>query len=62
MTLKETLTFTTKGNQSVVVYLSTLKSIIDEIAIIATLIDNVNLIIHFLNGVGFNFKKLSAAI
>lgn len=62
MTLKERLTLTTKGNQSVAAYIGTLKSIADELAIVGARIDDVDLVIHSLNGVGPKFKELFAAI
>ncbi|GAU12602.1 hypothetical protein TSUD_132120 [Trifolium subterraneum] len=62
MHLKERLTRTTKGSKSVSEYLQGIKSISDELAVINTPLDDVDLVIHALNGLGSEFKEVSAAL
>ncbi|CAJ2633340.1 unnamed protein product [Trifolium pratense] len=62
MHLKERLTRTSKGAKSVSKYLQGIKAISDELAIINKPIDDDDLVIHALNGLGSEFKEVAAAL
>ena len=62
MHLKERLTRSSKGSKSVSEYLQGIKMISDELAIINKPIDDDDLVIHALNGLGSEFKEVSAAL
>ncbi|KAK2426846.1 Copia polyprotein/retrotransposon [Trifolium repens] len=62
MHLKEQLTRTSKGVKSVSEYLQGIKAIPDELAIINKPIDDDDLVIHALNGLGSEFKEVAAAL
>ena len=62
MHLKERLTRTSKGFKSVSEYLQAIKAISDELSIIKKPIDDDDLVIHALNGLGSEFKEIVAAL
>ena len=62
MHLKERLSRTTKGSKSVSEYLQGIKSISDELAVINKPVDDDDLVIHALNGLGSEYKEVSAAL
>lgn len=62
MSLKEQLSRLTKGTQSVTDYMSKIKSISDELTIIGSPLDDLDLVIHTLNGLGQDYKEISAAV
>nr|KYP46588.1 hypothetical protein KK1_031818 [Cajanus cajan] len=62
MHLKERLTRYTKGSRSMTKYLHGIKSLADELAIINSPLDDVDLVIHTINGLGDEYKEVSAAI
>lgn len=60
--LKERLSCYTKGNNSMSEYLQGIKSLSYELAIITTPLDDVDLVIRTLNGLGLDYKEDSAAL
>jgi hypothetical protein len=62
MSLKERLTSILKGTSSVYTYLQTIRSIADELTLIGNLVDDIDLVIHTLNGLGPSFKEFTASI
>ena len=62
MSLKEKLTATTRGSNSVREFLNTMRSIADELSIIGEPPSDVDLVVHILNGLGPAFKEIAAAI
>lgn len=60
--LKECLSRYTKGNNSMSEYLQGIKSLSYELAIITTPLDDVDLVIRTLNGLGLDYKEDSAAL
>nr|KYP46384.1 Retrovirus-related Pol polyprotein from transposon TNT 1-94 [Cajanus cajan] len=62
MHLKERLSRYTKGSQSMTGYLHGIKSLADELAIINSPLDDVDLVIHTINGLGDEYKEVSAVI
>ncbi|CAA0842104.1 Unknown protein [Striga hermonthica] len=62
MTLKERLATTVKGSRSITEYLQTIRSVSDELAIIQSPVDDLDLVIHTLNGLGREYRELSAAL
>ncbi|KAI4328724.1 hypothetical protein L6164_021058 [Bauhinia variegata] len=58
MSLKAKLSSTTKGSESVQVYMQTLKNIANEIGLISTPVEDLDLVIYVLNGLGFDFKEI----
>ncbi|PNX97010.1 hypothetical protein L195_g020228 [Trifolium pratense] len=62
MQLKERLTRFSKGSKSVTEYLHGIKSLSDELAVIDSPLDDIDLVIHTLNGLGPEFKEISAAL
>jgi len=62
MHLKERLSRTTKGSKSVSEYLQGIKSISDELAVINKPVDDDDLVIHALSGIGSEYKEVSAAL
>ena len=61
MYLKKRLSLSTKWSQSILEYLRCIKSLADELAVINCSIDDVDLVIHTLNGLGSEFKEVSVA-
>ncbi|KAK2454089.1 Copia polyprotein/retrotransposon [Trifolium repens] len=62
MSLKERLTSISKGTSSVSTYLQTIRSIADELTLIGNPVDDIDLVIHTLNGLGPSFKEFTASI
>lgn len=62
MSLRERLSSITKGNSSVSTYLHSIRSIADELALIGHPIDNLEMVIHALNGLGPTFREFTASI
>uniref|UniRef100_A0A0R0IXV2 RRM domain-containing protein n=1 Tax=Glycine max TaxID=3847 RepID=A0A0R0IXV2_SOYBN len=62
MYLKECLTHFTKGSLSMTDYLHGIKSLTDELTIINAPLDDVDLVIHTLNGLGVEYKEVSVAL
>jgi len=62
MSLKERLTATTCGSNSVGEFLNTMRSISDELSIIGEPPSDIDLVVHVLNGLGPAFKEIVAAI
>ena len=53
---------TTKGSQSIVEYMQTIKIIIDDLALMGNPLSEDEIILHVLNGLGNDFKEISATI
>lgn len=62
MQLKEELTLIQQGNLSISDYLHTVKALVDEITLIDHPISNDDLTLYVLNGLGSNFKEITALI
>ncbi|KAJ6884938.1 hypothetical protein NC652_031820 [Populus alba x Populus x berolinensis] len=62
MSLKERLTATTRGSNSVGEFLNTMRSISDELSIIGEPPSDIDLVVHVLNGLSPAFKEIAAAI
>lgn len=62
MSLKERLTATTRGSNSVRECLNTMRSISNELFIIGEPPSDIDLVVHILNGLGPVFKEIVAAI
>lgn len=62
MHLKERLSRSTKGSKSISEYLHGIKALSDELAIINSPLDDVDLVIHTLNGLGNEYREVTAAI
>lgn len=62
MGLAEQLTLINRGSQLVADYLATIRDIADELALIGAPVPNQYLITHTFNGVGTEFKELTAAV
>lgn len=62
MQLKERLTRYNKGSKSVTEYLHGIKALSDELAVINSPLDDIDLVIHSLNGLGPEYKEISAAL
>ena len=62
MSLRERLSSITKGNSSVSTYLHSIRNIADELALIGHPIDNLEMVIHALNGLGPTFRDFTTAI
>ena len=62
MSLKERLASITKGSSSVSVYLRSIRFIADELALIGHAVNDLNLVIAALNGLGPSFRAFSASI
>ena len=60
--LKDRLSRSFKGTQSMAQYLHGIKAVADELAVIHCQIDDDDLVIHTLNGLGSEFREVSAAI
>ena len=61
MNLKEKLT-KPKGTRTISEFLQSLRSTADELALINSLVNEDDLVIHALNGIGSEFKEISAAL
>lgn len=62
MQLKEQLSRFTKGSRPIFEYLQGIKSLSDELVVINSPLDDVDLVIYTLNGLGPEYKEVSAAI
>ena len=62
MSLKEPLSSISKGTQSVSSYLQSIKSISDELSLIGHPLDDLDLVIYALNGLGPSFREFTASI
>jgi len=62
MHLKERLTRITKGVSPISEYLHSIKATADELAIINSPLDDVDLVIHTLNGLGSEYREIATAI
>ncbi|PNX80561.1 hypothetical protein L195_g036565 [Trifolium pratense] len=62
MHLKERLSRSTKGSKSIAEYLHGIKALSDELAIISSPVDDVDLVIHTLNGLGTEYREVTAAL
>ena len=52
----------TKGTSSILEYLRSIKSIIDELSLICYALDDIDLILYWLSGLGPNFKDLTTIL
>ena len=62
MHLKEHLSRTVKGSKPVAEFLQTIKTIADELAVINSPVDDIDLVIHTLNGLDSDFKEVATAL
>lgn len=62
MHLKERLSRSPKGSKSISEYLHGIKALADELAIINSPLDDVDLVIHTLNGLGAEYCEVTAAL
>nr|KYP46150.1 hypothetical protein KK1_032254 [Cajanus cajan] len=62
MSLKERLSSITKGTSSVHDYLCHIHSIFDELSLVGHPVDDIDLVIATLNGLGPTFREFSASI
>jgi hypothetical protein len=62
MHLKERLTRFNKGASPITEYLTNVKAIADELAIINSPLDDIDLVIHTLNGLGTEYREITTAI
>ncbi|WJZ98094.1 hypothetical protein VitviT2T_016647 [Vitis vinifera] len=62
LSLHNILMKTTKGSQSIVEYTQTIKIITDDLALMGYPLSEDEIILHVLNGLGNDFKEISAAI
>ncbi|CAJ2647831.1 unnamed protein product [Trifolium pratense] len=62
MSLKERLSSINKGNSSVSANLQSIKSIADELSLIGHPLDDLDLVIYALNGLGPTFREFTASI
>ncbi|CAJ2637895.1 unnamed protein product [Trifolium pratense] len=62
MHLKERLSRLNKGASPVSEYLNNVKAIADELAIINSPLDDIDLVIHTLNGLGTEYREITTAI
>jgi len=62
MHLKERLTRFTKGSSCITEYLTNVKAIADELAIINSPLDDIDLVIHTFNGLGTEYREITTAI
>ncbi|MCI10386.1 hypothetical protein A2U01_0031479 [Trifolium medium] len=62
MSLKELLSSISKGTQSMFSYLQSIKSISDELSLIGHPLDDLDLVIYALNGLGPSFREFLASI
>ena len=51
-----------RGTSSVTNYLRSIKSVANELALIGAPLDNLNLVMHTLNGIGSDYKEITVAI
>ncbi|KAI4323979.1 hypothetical protein L6164_023548 [Bauhinia variegata] len=62
MSLKDKLAYTTRGSKYVSDYLHDIKSVTHELALISHPLDDVDLVIHALNGLGSDFKEIRTTL
>nr|CAD1831837.1 unnamed protein product [Ananas comosus var. bracteatus] len=62
MSLKDRLSSLSRGTKSVSEYLQLIKTTADELAIVDSPLDDIDLVIYTLNGLGPEFKEISAAM
>ncbi|CAA0838968.1 Unknown protein [Striga hermonthica] len=62
MHLKERLSRFSKGSKTMMQYLHDIKSMEDELALINAPLDDVDLVIHVLNGLGSDYREIAAAV
>ncbi|WVY90379.1 hypothetical protein V8G54_035893, partial [Vigna mungo] len=62
MSLKERLASITKGNSSISEYLRSIQFLVDELALIGHPVDDLDLVIATLNGLGPSFREFNASI
>ncbi|WVY94396.1 hypothetical protein V8G54_033484 [Vigna mungo] len=62
MSLKERLASITKGNSSISEYLQSIRFLADELALIGHPVDDLDLVIATLNGLGPSFREFNASI
>ncbi|CAL0317052.1 unnamed protein product [Lupinus luteus] len=62
MALKQCITTFNKGTQPMAANLQGIKAIADELSIIDHPLDNTDLVIHTLNGLGSEYREISAAL
>lgn len=62
MHLKECLARSSKVNKTIIEYLHGIKSISDELAIINSPLDDVDLVIHTMNGLGSKYLEIAASL
>ncbi|WVY95894.1 hypothetical protein V8G54_028045 [Vigna mungo] len=62
MSLKERLASVTKGSSSISEYLRSIQFLVDELALIGHPVDDLDLIIATLNGLGPSFREFNASI
>ncbi|KAH0645439.1 hypothetical protein KY284_033323 [Solanum tuberosum] len=56
------LTRVTKGSRSIIEFLHTIQSLLDELATVGSLVSNFELIVKILSGVGPKFREIYVAI
>jgi len=62
MSLKERLNSIRKGSTTVAAYMQTIRSISDELSLIGHPVDDIDLVIHALNGLDPSFREFTASI
>ncbi|RZB57307.1 Retrovirus-related Pol polyprotein from transposon RE1 [Glycine soja] len=62
MSLRERLSSITKGSSSISTYLPSIRNIADKLALIGHPIDNLEMVIQALNGLGPTFREFTASI
>ena len=62
LSLRNILMKTTKGSQSIAEYMQTIKIITDDLALMGYPLSEDEIILHVLNGLGNDFKEISATI
>lgn len=62
LSLKEKLSHLSKGDLSITAYMQQIKTLSDELAIIHQPLDNTDLVLYTLNGIGAEFREVAAAI
>ena len=62
MGLKEQLTIINRGSQPVTDYLAKIRGLADELSLIGSPVGNDDLVIYSLNGIGPEFKEITAAV
>ncbi|KAI4328679.1 hypothetical protein L6164_021014 [Bauhinia variegata] len=62
MSLKDKLSHLTKGSKLVADYLHEIQTVADELALIGHPLDDLDLVVHALNGLGSDYKEITVAL